>query len=106
MVRDLKKKRAPKDEVDAAVAELKARKAALEAIKPKPAPTAQEAEGAGAGAGAGACAEATAVKVEDLTQHFTSALALSNCPPGMTPQERFEMVVSVGQECIELSELA
>jgi hypothetical protein len=96
-VRALKAAKAPKAEIDAAVVELKKRKEALAASQPAPAAAGAEA--------AEAAPPAAAVEV-DLSKHFSSALALSHCPPGMTPEERYRLVASVAEECIEASELA
>jgi hypothetical protein len=102
IVRTLKTAKAPKEQVDEAVAELKKRKAALAAVKPAEAPVA-------AAAAAAAAAEATPVApaaVEDLSAYFASAVSVSNCPAGLTPEERFKLVSSVAEECIEAAELA
>lgn len=98
-VRALKTAKAPKEAVDEAVAELKKRKAALEASKP---PASKEA----AAAPAEAAPAPAPTEPEDLSQYFSSALAISNSPSGLSPQERFDLVASVAEECIERSELA
>lgn len=53
------------------------------------------------------CKQAAAKAVEDrrLAQAFTSENALKNCPPGMTPEQRYNTILSVGDECVSENEL-
>ena len=95
VVRELKAAKAPKEDIDMAVAELKRRKAALDALKASVEAASEK----------GAPEAAPSIEV-DLSAHFESKLSLDHCPPNMSPRERFEMIRSVGEECIEAAELA
>ena len=105
-VRALKTAKASKEELEAAVTELKQRKALHTAAVAAEGPAASAVAAPKVEAADGAAAPEEVVAVENLSAVFASHASMSNCPAGMTPEERFQLCVSVGEECIERSELA
>lgn len=99
LIKQLKTSKAPKEEVEAAVAELRRIREALGITKPE-----KEKKEDKAVESVGEVLKA--VTLDELRPHFTSESAIANCPPGMTPEERFQLVYSVAEECIQPLELA